>query len=382
MVTKRVTPSMNSVPPVQSGDIVEFESGRYYWRLFPQSEITYVGLGDVVFDIQDQDIGGSAGVVHVNDSVYGVILQNIQAANAGGIPYLIDPNNGRGSVGFSIWGTNIQMYDIKTTHTGGSGIWIGASAKNIIADGIDIDDACYCGSNEGISLGGTCEDVEMSNGYLHDFRISFKDPWTPPSGVPKEGIDCKSGVKRAKFHDFRIVGVRTGCYVDGWSNSCEDIEFYRIIAEDCWEHSFRVSAEKGGIVKNIHFHDLISINPKYYDFSVGNTASLVDSVTFENASCNSQYSSMIFIQNTNVRNLIIQGINWNGRPENVRINYPTEGSCGNCVIDRSQYDYQGWDPTNPDPDPDPDPGIKPGMGLPVFLAAGFVVGGLIATRRK
>ncbi len=227
-----------------AGKTVYVRAGTYEERVIllnsgaPDDYITYSAYpGETVtIDGANLVIPEWGGLFDLTDREY-IRVSRLRIMNAGPNPH----NPGIQMDGAS----HILIENNYVYHTSDSGILVWNS-NDVIVEGNEVEEACYGGFNEGISVGVT-DGFEVRNNRVHHSQ--------------KEGICAKDGSSNGKVYGNEVYDTdAVGLYVDAQARYTHDIEVFDNIAHDIVEDGFAVASEVGGLLENVRLYNNLAYN--------------------------------------------------------------------------------------------------------------------------
>jgi len=225
-----------------AGETVYVRAGTYEERVIPRNSgaageyITYAAYPGETATIDGASlvIPEWGGLFDLTDRQY-IRVSGLRIVNAGPTEH----NPGINMDGAA----HVLIEDNYVYHTSDSGILVWNS-RDVIVDGNEVEEACYGGFNESISVGVT-DGFEVRNNHVHHSR--------------KEGICAKDGssngrIYRNEVHDTEAVGF----YVDAQARYTHDIDVFDNVAHDVVEDGFAVASEVGGLLENVRLYNNIA----------------------------------------------------------------------------------------------------------------------------
>ncbi len=230
-----------------AGDTVYILAGTYREGVTPQnsgspgSPITYAAYPGTVVTIDGASVdlpewNGLFQVINQHD----IRVSGLRVINSGPNPH--NP----GILVESSRDIVIENNYVRHSSDSGIGVW---SSQNVTIDHNEVEDACYNGYNESISVGGT-DGFEVKNNHVHH--------------NPKEGIDVKDGSANGKvFRNLVHHTEAVGIYVDAWDKHVYNIQVYANGVHDVAADGFALGSEQGGLLENIRVYNNIAYNNKW-----------------------------------------------------------------------------------------------------------------------
>jgi hypothetical protein len=229
---------------VTAGDTVYIREGTYKEQLIPKKSgtadapILFSAYPGEAVTIDGQGLNGQ-GVVYVSGVKY-IKIAGLKVQNGGEA---------------GIWVINcsyITLYGNHTYNTVSSGIIVSeiGTDDHIYIDSNKVELACNDGAQECISIA-KCNTFEVTRNEVFNGG---------PGTNGGEGIDCKFGSTSGKvaynyLHDLS----RQGLYVDAWTQTTTNMEYFGNIVHDC-QFGLGAASEQGGELGNVNFHDNLVYN--------------------------------------------------------------------------------------------------------------------------
>jgi parallel beta-helix repeat protein len=230
-----------------AGDTVYIKAGTYPERVEPQhsgtadNHIVYAAYPGhtVTIDGTSVVVPQWSGLFDITEKQY-IRVSGLRIRNAG-------PNVE--VAGILVDGSShiiVEHNHVYNTSSSGIGVW---DSYDVIIDNNEVERACYNGSNESISVGGT-DTFEVRHNHVHHSR--------------KEGICPKDGSSNGRVfandvHHTEAVGI----YIDAWDKHTHDIEVYNNVVHDVAANGFSVASEQGGLLENVRIYNNIAYNNKW-----------------------------------------------------------------------------------------------------------------------
>jgi parallel beta-helix repeat protein len=230
-----------------AGDTVYIKAGTYPERVVPQhsgtagNPIVYAAYPGhtVTLDGATVVVPQWSGLFDISEKHH-IRLSGLRILNAG-------PNVE--VAGILVDGSShviVEHNHVSNTSSSGIGVW---DSYDVIIDSNEVERACYNGSNESISVGGT-DTFEVRHNHVHHSR--------------KEGICPKDGSSNGKVfgnevHHTEAVGI----YIDAWDKHTHHIEVYDNVVHDVAANGFSVASEQGGLLENVGVYNNIAYNNKW-----------------------------------------------------------------------------------------------------------------------
>lgn len=346
-----ITSSSTPITPRQ-GDEVHLDPGVYYNRILPNvPEVKYKAMDDNVWlDGQNAYPGFVAGLLQGN-GIHDITIEGIGFRNTGGIAQVGLSGDFGGATGVTFKDSyNIFVFGCKFSHIAASGVWA-SGCRNVQVKGCTLDDVCWIGSQEGISMFNV-DGFAIGHNLLKNFRKSFRDQYG--SGYhPKEAIDAKVGCKNGKIYFNKAYGPRNGMYIDASGKVSENIEVFGNEVYDCEEVGLAFNGEGGGTLKNINIHHNKSLRAGYHGFVLNFEGALYDGVTLKNnqISGNKEMAMQITAKASAIRNLIIAQNDFGSTASGKILNFPNLDGCrGEAHIDLTPWTWSDASLNGLDPD--------------------------------
>ena len=235
------------------GDTVYIKAGTYQERVVPQNPgsadnyIVYAAYpGDmVIIDGTSINTPEWVGLFDITGKEY-IRVSGLRIMNAGPGPHnpgiLVEQSN-------HIVIENNYVYN---TSDSGIGVW---NSKNISIDNNEVEEACYAGYNESISIGGT-DGFEVKRNHVYHSQ--------------KEGIDVKDGSSNGRVFNNHVHHTEAvGIYVDAWDKHTYNIEVFENIVHDIADsNGLSLASESGGKLENIRIYNNIAYHNRYCGLSI------------------------------------------------------------------------------------------------------------------
>ena len=218
-----------------AGDTVFIKTGTYAERVEPKNSgseghyITYAAKpgNTVILDGTSVNLPEWAGLVDLSEKSY-IRISGLRIMNSG--PTLHNPGINADTTDHVIIEKNYVF------HTSDAGILVWSSRETVVADN-EVEQPCYNGYNEGISVGES-EEFEITGNLVHDSQ--------------KEGICAKDGSANGKIAANEVCNTAAvGIYVDAQDKRTHDIEVYGNIVHDTATNGFALASEQGGLLENV-----------------------------------------------------------------------------------------------------------------------------------
>jgi len=229
---------------LQAGDTVYIRAGTYPEQVVPQNsgsagqDIAYAAYPgeSVIIDGSGMTVPEYEGLFYIGSRDH-IRVSGLHIVNSNQAGILAD--------GCS----HIVIEDNTTYDTGSSGIGVWGSSDVVVA-GNRVEEACWGGMQECITVGGTDGFEVRDNEVLN---------------CHKEGIDAKDGSSNGKLYRNRVHHTQeVGIYVDAWDKHTYNIAVFQNVVHDILDNDgFALGSEAGGLLENVRVYNNIAYNNRY-----------------------------------------------------------------------------------------------------------------------
>jgi hypothetical protein len=234
-----------------AGDTVYIRAGTYPEQVVPQNSgsagqiITYAAYPSeaVTIDGATVTVPQYTGLFYIADLDH-IRVSGLHVVNSNEAGILAD-----GCSHLTI--TNNSTYN---TSSSGIGVW---SCSNVVVAGNHIEEACWGGMQECLTIAGT-----------DTFAVYDNEVWN----CHKEGLDAKDGASNGQIYRNHVHHIQAvGIYVDAWDKYTHDIAVFQNLVHDVQDNDgFAIGSEQGGLLENVWVYNNIAYNNRYLGLTLHN----------------------------------------------------------------------------------------------------------------